>query len=137
MLVGRRLVRQQRTLYSFAWTRLMEGENFPDHFFYKKAPGLPPPGLTPQQVVNDWISGPFVPLKNPKPSTLDDLYEAGYRRVSDILPHMPQIQCIKRTFQPSLIRRKRKWGFLVRMRHRHGRAIVNRRRHKQRWRLAL
>eukprot|EP01035_Chromulina_nebulosa_P022456 gene22456-29078_t len=39
---------------------------------------------------------------------------------------------IKRTFQPSLIRRKRKHGFLVRNSTRKGRKILNRRRLKGR-----
>ena len=39
---------------------------------------------------------------------------------------------IKRTFQPSLIRRKRKHGFLVRNSSRKGRKILNRRRLKGR-----
>ena len=39
---------------------------------------------------------------------------------------------IKRTFQPSLLRRKRKHGFLARAATRHGRDILNRRRAKGR-----
>lgn len=42
---------------------------------------------------------------------------------------------IKRTFQPSLIRRKRKHGFLARANDRHGRKILARRKLKQRQRL--
>jgi len=40
---------------------------------------------------------------------------------------------IKRTFQPSIIRKKRKTGFLVRQRTVGGRRTINRRRHKGRW----
>lgn len=43
---------------------------------------------------------------------------------------------IKRTFQPSIIRRKRKIGFLARKRSVGGRKVLNRRRHKGRARLA-
>lgn len=42
---------------------------------------------------------------------------------------------IKRTFQPSLVKRKRKWGFMVRNRTKKGKKILNRRRRKGRWRL--
>lgn len=47
------------------------------------------------------------------------------------------ILAIKRTFQPSTVRKKRQHGFLVRIRSRVGRKIVQRRRNKGRSRLSL
>jgi large subunit ribosomal protein L34 len=44
---------------------------------------------------------------------------------------------MKRTFQPSVVRRKRTHGFLVRMRSKSGRAIINARRASGRKRLAV
>jgi len=43
---------------------------------------------------------------------------------------------MKRTYQPSRLKRKRQHGFLVRMRTRHGRAIIKGRRQKGRKRIA-
>ncbi|MGH8699975.1 MAG: 50S ribosomal protein L34 [Burkholderiales bacterium] len=44
---------------------------------------------------------------------------------------------MKRTFQPSVVRRKRTHGFLVRMRTRGGRAVIRARRAKGRVRLGI
>lgn len=45
------------------------------------------------------------------------------------------ILCVKRTYQPSNIVRKRRHGFLARVRTRTGRNVINRRRNKGRWRI--
>lgn len=44
---------------------------------------------------------------------------------------------MKRTFQPSVVRRKRTHGFLVRMKTRGGRGVIRARRAKGRSRLGL
>jgi large subunit ribosomal protein L34 len=44
---------------------------------------------------------------------------------------------MKRTYQPSVVRRKRTHGFLVRMRSRGGRAVIRARRAKGRARLGI
>ena len=44
---------------------------------------------------------------------------------------------MKRTFQPSVVKRKRTHGFLVRMRSKSGRGIIRARRAKGRARLAV
>lgn len=47
------------------------------------------------------------------------------------------MQLIKRTYQPSVLRRKRAHGFLSRLKNRDGRKILSRRRAKNRTRMAV
>jgi large subunit ribosomal protein L34 len=49
----------------------------------------------------------------------------------------PEFLTMKRTYQPSKTRRSRTHGFLVRMKTRGGRAVINARRAKGRARLAV
>lgn len=55
----------------------------------------------------------------------------------DSSPPAPSLECIKRTFQPSLKKRKRTHGFLQRLRGAGGRRVLGQRRAKGRWRLAV
>ncbi|OWZ18430.1 Ribosomal protein L34 [Phytophthora megakarya] len=81
------------------------------------------------------------------------VFETGISRVQidDFLPQLDQIgelecptesvneplQAIKRTYQPSVLRRKRKHGFRTRRVSISGRKVLKRRFNKGRWRMSL
>ncbi|KAG7382798.1 hypothetical protein PHYBOEH_010236 [Phytophthora boehmeriae] len=81
------------------------------------------------------------------------IFETGLNRVqiNDVLPELNQIgevecpteslneplQAVKRTYQPSVLRRKRKHGFRTRRVSISGRKVLKRRFNKGRWRMSL
>lgn len=60
----------------------------------------------------------------------------GSARRAGAFSHQPKSNTMKRTYQPSKIRRARTHGFLVRMKTRGGRAVINARRAKGRKKLS-
>ncbi|KAE8888271.1 hypothetical protein PF005_g19725 [Phytophthora fragariae] len=78
------------------------------------------------------------------------VFETGVSRVQidDFLPQIGELECptetlneplqaIKRTYQPSVLRRKRKHGFRTRRVSISGRKVLKRRFNKGRWRMSL
>jgi large subunit ribosomal protein L34 len=54
-----------------------------------------------------------------------------------VAPFVEPLQAIKRTYQPSVLRRKRKHGFRTRRVSISGRKLLKRRFNKGRWRMSL
>ncbi|KAL4159188.1 hypothetical protein PRNP1_004954 [Phytophthora ramorum] len=79
------------------------------------------------------------------------IFETGISRnvqIGDLLPQIGELECpteslneplqaIKRTYQPSVLRRKRKHGFRTRRVSISGRKLLKRRFNKGRWRMSL
>ena len=87
--------------------------------FAGAVPGIGPSGVTPSAT-------------HPASPQLRDL--PGFYFLAEV---WPRTIAMKRTFQPSKIRRARTHGFLVRMKSRGGRKVINSRRAKGRKRLAV
>ncbi|KAF4135127.1 Ribosomal protein L34 [Phytophthora infestans] len=78
------------------------------------------------------------------------VFETGvnHLQIDDFLPQIGELECptenlneplqaIKRTYQPSVLRRKRKHGFRTRRVSISGRKVLKRRFNKGRWRMSL
>lgn len=91
----------------------------------------PTPAVREEDVLAAWGLGPRVS---------DSVEEAGQivgRGEEGSIEEGLEKMAIKRTYQPSTLKRKRKHGFLYRAKTRLGKKILQRRQEKGRWRLGI
>ncbi len=95
------------------------------------------PAVREEEVLAAWGLGPVVAdapggevdgVEAPSVGKVEKVEEEGFHQ---------EKMAIKRTYQPSTLKRKRKHGFLYRVKTRLGKKILQRRQDKGRWRLGI
>uniref|UniRef100_A0A7S3NIP4 Large ribosomal subunit protein bL34m n=1 Tax=Aureoumbra lagunensis TaxID=44058 RepID=A0A7S3NIP4_9STRA len=148
-LSGRMFLRKSARLPRSSLSVWFSGESYPPLMPNRNENTLEFPSLNesnqpfkgPGEIIDGWTSSTgisdqelfynrvFMPHFFPIPDTNDTVK-------NNINSEPITKQAIKRTFQPSIIRRKRKHGFLSRINSKKGRKIINRRKNKGRWRIS-